>query len=277
LLEGDLRTYEIKTYPIVENGKVTGLTVYSRDITNQTKAEDLLKKQNEELIKINAELDRFVYSASHDLRAPLMSVKGLLNMIKLDPDKNNVENYLSLIEKSVVKLDSFISDIILYSRNARMDVMPKEIDFHELLQESIDSLKYMEGAASIRSTRKIEIKGAFYSDYSRLLIVFNNLISNAVRYRDAWKKDQYLRIDISSDIDKAVITFTDNGIGIQQEYIDKIFKMFFRANADSKGSGLGLYIVKGAIEKLGGTIQVQSKLGEGTTFTMEIPNRKPAS
>jgi PAS domain S-box-containing protein len=275
LHEGELCSYEIKTYPIVENGKVTGLTVYSRDITNQTKAEDLLKKQNEELIKINAELDRFVYSASHDLRAPLMSVKGLLNMIKLDPDRNNVENYLALIEKSVIKLDSFISDIILYSRNARMDVMPKEIDFHELLQESIDSLKYMDGAEAVRSIRKVEIKGPFYSDYSRLLIVFNNLISNAVRYRDAWKKDQYLRIDISSDTEKAVIAFSDNGIGIQQEYLDKIFKMFFRANADSKGSGLGLYIVKGAIEKLDGTIQVHSKLGEGTTFTMEIPNRKP--
>lgn len=274
LLDGNLCTYEIKTYPIVENGKVTGLTVYSRDITNQTKAEDLLKRQNEELIKINAELDRFVYSASHDLRAPLMSVKGLLNMIKLDPDKKNVENYLSLIEKSVTKLDSFISDIILYSRNARMDVMPKEIDFHELLQESIDSLKYMEGAEAVRSIRKVEINGPFFSDYSRLLIIFNNLISNAVRYRDPWKKDQYLKIEINSNVEKVMIAFTDNGIGIQQEYIDKIFKMFFRANADSKGSGLGLYIVKGAIEKLDGTIQVRSKLGEGTTFTIEIPNRK---
>ncbi|RAW01446.1 sensor histidine kinase [Pseudochryseolinea flava] len=273
-IEEELRTFEIKTYPIVENGKVTGLTVYSRDITNQTKAEDLLKRQNEELIKINAELDRFVYSASHDLRAPLMSVKGLLNMIKLDPDKKNQENYLALIEKSVTKLDSFISDIILYSRNSRMDIMPKEIDFHELLQESIDSLKYMEGAEAVRSIRKVEIKGAFYSDYSRLLIIFNNLISNAVRYRDAWKKDQFLKIEITADAQKAVIAFTDNGIGIQQEYLDKIFKMFFRANADSKGSGLGLYIVKGAIEKLEGSIQVQSKLGEGTTFSIEIPNRK---
>jgi PAS domain S-box-containing protein len=266
------RTNEIKIYPIVENGKVTGLTVYSRDITNQTKAEDLLKRQNEELIKINAELDRFVYSASHDLRAPLMSVKGLLNMIKLDPDKENVEHYLTLIEKSVGKLDNFISDIINYSRNARMDVMPKEIDFHELLQESIDALKFMEGAEHVKSLRKIEVHGAFYSDYSRLLIVFNNMISNAVRYRDTWKKESYLKIDIAANPEKATIIFSDNGIGIQQEYVDKIFKMFFRANADSKGSGLGLYIVKGAVEKLEGTIQVQSKLGEGTTFIIEVPN-----
>jgi PAS domain S-box-containing protein len=274
LIDKEWRAYEIKTYPILENAKVTGLTVYCRDITNQTRTEDLLKKQNEELIKINAELDRFVYSASHDLRAPLMSVKGLLNMIKLDPDKKNVENYLSLIDRSVQKLDHFISDIINYSRNSRMDLMPKEIDFQELVQESIDALKFMEGAEQVRSARNISMTSPFYSDYSRLLIIFNNIISNAVRYRDHWKSDSFLSVDIHGTAEKAVIIFTDNGVGIADEYVDKIFKMFFRANAESKGSGLGLYIVKSAIEKLNGTIQVRSRLGEGTTFTIEIPNLK---
>ena len=267
------RTYEIKTYPIVENGVVTGLTVYARDITNQTKAEGLLKTQNEELTKINAELDRFVYSASHDLRAPLMSVKGLINMIKLDPDKTNTVNYLQLIDQSVNKLDNFISDIIHYSRNARMEIMPKRINFQELLEESIDSLKFIEGAEKVRSEKKITVNAAFYSDYSRLLIIFNNIIANAVRYRDTWKEDSFLRIEITADKDSAHICFADNGIGIQEEYVDKIFKMFFRANADSKGSGLGLYIVKGAVEKLEGKIGVSSVLGEGTIFTIEIPNR----
>lgn len=269
------RTFEIKTYPIVENAKVTGLTVYSRDITNQTRTEDLLKRQNEELVKINAELDRFVYSASHDLRAPLMSVKGLLNMIKLDPDKKNVEHYLSLIDRSVQKLDHFISDIINYSRNSRMDVMPKEINFDDLLQESIDSLKFMDGAEDVQCIRKVSVKQPFYSDYSRLLIVFNNMISNAVRYRDVWKEQCYLEISVESDSQKALITFSDNGVGIAEEYLDKIFKMFFRANADSKGSGLGLYIVKGAVEKLNGSVDARSKLGEGTSFVLEIPNLGP--
>jgi len=271
-IEQDWRTFEIKTYPIVENGTVTGLTTFARDITNQTRTEDLLKRQNEELIKINAELDRFVYSASHDLRAPLMSIKGLLNMIKLDPDKQNTENYLNLIEKSINKLDTFISDIIHHSRNSRMDVMPKAIDFQELLQESIDSLKYMEGADKVRSIRNIKAEFPFFSDYSRVLIIFNNIISNAVRYRDVWKDDSYLQIDITTTRQKAIIHFHDNGVGIPDEYIDKVFKMFFRANADSKGSGLGLYIVKGVVEKLKGTIRVSSTLGEGTAFSIEIPN-----
>jgi signal transduction histidine kinase len=271
-LEKDPKIYEVKTFPIVENGVVCGLTLYSRDITSQTRAENLLKQQNEELTKINEELDRFVYSASHDLRAPLMSVKGLLNMINLDPDKKNVGHYLDLIQKSVSKLDNFILDIINYSRNARMEVIPKKIDFHELLKESIDSLKYMDGAEKVRSIKNLRIEAPFYSDYSRLLILFNNIISNAVRYRDRWKDDSYLRVDIETDPEKAIITFSDNGVGIAEEYLENVFKMFFRANADSKGSGLGLYIVKGVLEKLHGTIDVQSKIGQGTTFRIHVPN-----
>lgn len=271
-VDRDCRTYEIKTYPIVENGVVTGLTVYARDITNQTRTEDLLMNQNEELVKINAELDRFVYSASHDLRAPLMSVKGLLNMIKVDPDKANTEQYLHLIERSVNKLDNFISDIIHYSRNARMDIMPKLINFHELVDESIDALKFIEGAEKVNSSKSIKVTAPFYSDYSRLLIIFNNIIANALRYRDVWKENSFLKIEIVANEDAAMIHFSDNGIGIPEEYVDKVFKMFFRASADSKGSGLGLYIVKGAVEKLNGKIRVDSTLGEGTSFTIEIPN-----
>jgi signal transduction histidine kinase len=153
-----------------------------------------------------------------------------------------------------------------------MDVMGKEIEFHALVQESIDSLKFMEGAEAVRSIRSIRMDTPFYSDYSRLLIVFNNIISNAVRYRDHWKDDSFLQIDIHAKGKEATITFSDNGVGIAEEYIDKVFKMFFRANADSKGSGLGLYIVKSAVEKLQGSIEVASKLGEGTTFTITIPN-----
>jgi PAS domain S-box-containing protein len=272
-LEKELKTYEIKTYPIVENGIVTGLTIYSRDITLQKKTEDLLKEQNQELTKINSELDRFVYSASHDLRAPLMSVKGLLNMIKVDPEKSNTNQYLQLIETSVDKLDHFITEIIHYSRNSRMEIIPKAIDFKSIVEESIQSLKYMDQADQVESVINIHSKQDFYSDAGRLLIIFNNIISNSVRYRDKWK-ESFVRIDITTDKDRAIIRISDNGIGIADEFKDKIFKMFFRATADSKGSGLGLYIVKSTVEKLDGTIHLSSKLGEGTSFEIEIPNLK---
>lgn len=105
------------------------------------------------------------------------------------------------------------------------------------------------------------------------MIVFNNILSNAVRYRDPWKEDSFIHIQIESGYTQAKIKFTDNGIGIGEEYLDKVFKMFFRASADSKGSGLGLYIVRGAVEKLGGTISVTSQLGSGTTFEIILPNK----
>ncbi len=272
VIDKEAKVFEVKTFPIVENGVVSGLTIYARDVTSQTRAENLLKQQNEELTKINEELDRFVYSASHDLRAPLMSVKGLLNMIKLDPEKENTDHYLSLIEASVAKLDNFILDIINYSRNARMETIPKEINFSELLRESIESLKYMEGAGEVKSIHNLNVTYPFYSDYSRLLILFNNIISNAVRYRDRWKTDSFLKIDIQTTEESALIVFSDNGVGIPEEYLDNIFKMFFRASADSKGSGLGLYIVKGVLEKLDGTIEVDSKVGRGTVFKIRVPN-----
>ena len=274
-VNNEKRIYEIKVYPIRGEGKVTGLTMLARDITKIKEAEEQLTTQNEELTKINSELDRFVYSASHDLRAPLRSVKGLLNMIKLDQDKSNTEKYLSLIENSINKLDLFISDIVHHSRNSRMDIMPKEIDFTALIGDSIESLKYMDDADKVRSHIHVNAPHKFYSDASRLLIIFNNIISNAVSYRDK-EKDSFIQIDVTVDDAKVTLKFTDNGIGIAEEFQEKIFKMFFRATADSKGSGLGLYIVKGVIDKLRGNISVQSTLHKGTEITVELPSLEQA-
>jgi signal transduction histidine kinase len=201
-----------------------------------------------------------------------MSIKGLINMVKRDVDPDNTQKYLDLMETSVNKLDTFISDIIHHSRNSRMELLVKEIDFEELLNESIASLKYMEGADKVESIRTLRIKSPFFSDQSRLLIIFNNIIANAVRYRDIWKRNSFIEIDIETNSSEVLIRFSDNGIGIGQEYLDKVFKMFFRASPESKGSGLGLYIVKSVIEKLQGSIRVQSELGVGTTFLVRIPN-----
>ncbi len=272
-LGGIIRTYEIKTYPIVEDSIVTGLTIYSRDITQYYEAEHLLKTKNEELIKINEELDRFVYSASHDMRAPLMSIKGLTNIMKKESGGENLTQYLNLIDKSINKLDLFITDITNYSRNSRLEIETSRIDLEALVNESIESLKYMEEADKVPISIHVRSVTDFYSDARRVSVVFNNIVSNAIRYYNSWKKS-YLRIEILVDERQAVVSFEDNGIGIADEFQDRVFKMFFRASFESKGSGLGLYIVKNTVDKLGGKISVQSKLGEGTTFTIVLPNRK---
>jgi signal transduction histidine kinase len=103
--------------------------------------------------------------------------------------------------------------------------------------------------------------------------VFNNLISNAIRYSDPYKKQSFVRIGITTTVDQAHITVEDNGIGIEQEHIEKVFNMFYRATESKSGSGLGLYIVKETLDMLGGKIQVSSTMGKGTTFTLTIPNK----
>ena len=275
LVNGEKKIYELKIYPIRDDGKVTGLTMVARDVTKVKEAEEQLRYQNEELTKINSELDRFVYSASHDLRAPLRSVKGLLNMVKMDENSANTEKYLELIAKSIDKLDGFITDIVHHSRNSRLEILPKEINFSDVINNSIESLKFMEDANKVKSSITIDAPHKFYSDDSRLSIIFNNIISNAVSYRDK-NKESYLKIDVRVLPQKAIIQFSDNGIGVAPEYQQKIFKMFFRASSDSKGSGLGLYIVKAVLDKLNGKIQLNSEVGVGSTFIIEIPSLEPA-
>lgn len=242
------------------------------DISDLKRSKLLLHEKNDELKKINAELDRFVYSASHDLRAPLASLLGLVNVAMLENSSPKLNNYLELMRGSVNKLDDLISDIIHFSRNARLDITPEPVHFENLAQETFDHLKYLPTAGSIETSVSIEPYTNFYSDPKRLRILFNNLVSNAFRYHDLSKDTPFIKIQVCFKQDQAVITVTDNGKGIHPDHVDDIFEMFFRATEDSQGSGLGLYIVKETVEKLQGTIQVDSKVREGTTFTLHIPN-----
>ena len=242
------------------------------DISDLKRSKMLLHEKNDELKKINAELDRFVYSASHDLRAPLTSLLGLVNVTMLENNNPKLSNYLELMKGSVNKLDDLISDIIHFSRNARLDINPEPVHFENLAQETFDHLKYLPSAGSITTKVNIEPYKNFYSDPKRLRILFNNLVSNAFRYHDLSKETPYIKIQVSFDHEHAIVTVTDNGKGIHPDHVDNIFEMFFRATEDSQGSGLGLYIVKETIDKLQGSINVHSVVREGTTFTVKIPN-----
>jgi len=242
------------------------------DISDLKRSKVLLHEKNDELKKINAELDRFVYSASHDLRAPLTSLLGLVNVAILENNNLKINGYLELMKGSVNKLDDLISDIIHFSRNARLDVIPEPVHFENLAQETFDNLKYLPTAGSIKVNVSIEPYKKFYSDPKRLRILFNNLVSNSFRYHDLSKDIPFIKILVSFDGNNASIKVSDNGKGVHPEHLEHIFDMFYRATDDSQGSGLGLYIVKETVEKLQGNIQVQSVPREGTTFTLVIPN-----
>ena len=242
------------------------------DISDIKKSKFLLSEKNDELKKINAELDRFVYSASHDLRAPLTSLLGLVNIAQLEDNNEKVAGYLEKMKISVSKLDALISDIINVSRNARLGLIAEQVDFKDLAEETIEHLKYLPSANCVKTEISVQSDQPFYSDPKRIRVLMSNLISNAYRYHDPRKEEPYIGISVEVKDDQAQVVIRDNGKGIDPEHIERIFEMFFRATADTEGSGLGLYIVKETVEKLNGTIKVDSNLGQGSTFKISLPN-----
>jgi signal transduction histidine kinase len=233
-----------------------------------------LQQSNDELKKSNKELDSFVYSVSHDLRAPLSSmlgVVGLCEMREMDPfmGKN-----ISLLKSSIKKLDGFIMDILDYSRNARLEMILQEIHFDEMLTDISGNLKFMgsDNQRNVDIRLAVQNGVAFYSDKSRLSIILNNLISNSIRYQNPEIADPFVEIRIEVSSTGADILVRDNGIGIDKDNQGKVFNMFYRVSNKSAGSGLGLYIVKEAVEKLNGAIMLSSQPGKGTEFSIWIPN-----
>ena len=241
------------------------------DITSLKLQEEDLRHKNTELEKTNYELDRFVYSASHDLKAPLSSVLGLINLSKSETKEPNLMLYLDMMASSIVKLDKFIKDLIHFSRNTRKDVFISRVDFEKVISEGVDDLRYMEDADKVRLEKNID-PAVFWSDENRIGTIFNNLISNSVKYHNFSNDDPWIKINVRFHNEKAVIEVKDNGIGIDAGHLDKIFDMFYRATEQSQGSGLGLYIVKEMVRKVNGTIRVESEKGKGTTFIIELPD-----
>ncbi|MDH5366857.1 MAG: ATP-binding protein [Cyclobacteriaceae bacterium] len=229
-----------------------------------------VKERTEKLEKSNKELDRFVYSASHDLSAPLKSIVGLLNLAKMDYD-SEASFYLNKIGNSILKLEDVIKNLIQFSRNSMQEVKVEEIDFHEMKKELQEDLIY---SASNKDTIEFtsEVIGdiSLVTDPVRLKVILSNFISNALKYR---KENDTCKIYLCvyKEGDTIVVSVEDNGIGIENEYLDKIFDMFFRGSSTSDGSGLGLFIVKEAVEKLNATIDVTSTVGEGTKFSVLFP------
>lgn len=236
-----------------------------------------LRYQNDELFKINQELDSIVYSVSHNLRAPLLSVLGILNLAKTEehPRHTVFDSYLKMMESSVRRLDDTLQEILDYSRNARLEVSAKQISFKTLIQNCIEDLKYITGFEQIKFETEIEgDEVLFFSDPYRINMIFTNLLSNAIKYRDSTKAQSIIWVSVTITEEAASILFQDNGIGISENLISEIFNMFYRGTEKSNGAGLGLYIVKETIGKLKGEINVTSKFSEGSTFRVSIPNKK---
>lgn len=232
-----------------------------------------LKLKNEELQKANDELNKFVYSVSHDLRSPLTSILGIINVTKLNPELRVADIYFDMIEGRITKLDNFIKNIIDYYKNARVEELIDKVDLKNFITEIWDNLKVESKPINFELT--VNQTSMFSNEIVRLEIIFKNLISNAIKYQNPSEKNKSIKINADIDEKTAHILLSDNGIGIESEYIESIFNLFFRTN-DSlhvEGSGIGLHLVKDAVTKIGGKIEVSSKVGIGTSFEIVIPNK----
>jgi len=271
---GNYRIMSDRGFFFIDSGIDKGLRMLGimEDITAEKEAELALIEKNEALTKTNQELDRFVYSASHDLRAPIASLLGLIKVARLEKSIESIDLLLKLQEKSLIKLDTFIRDIVDHSRNARMPLAADRIDCEKLINGIFEQFHFLESLPQI--TKRVTVNQAypFKSDSKRIEIILNNLISNAIKYADLNKPQPTITIDVEISKEQAVMTIADNGEGIAPHLKNKIFNMFFRASEKSNGSGLGLYIVNEVLEKLNGRIDVQSEFGAGSSFTVYIPN-----
>lgn len=261
---GNLIPVMIYGVPVSLNDKVIAIYGIYVDIRASKKVEEELKIRNEEL-------DNFVYKVSHDLRSPLSSTLGLVHLANLEENDDNLRQYIELIGDRITQLDRFIGDVLSHSKNLKVELSHSKIDFKEIIEEKFSELDYLHGASMMG--KKINTKGKeFYGDKWRISEVFRNLISNAIKYMNQGVDNAFVNVDINVTPKKATIIFSDNGIGISSSTLPKIFDMFYRATEVSEGSGIGLYIVKNAIIKMGGQIKLESEPDKGTTFKITLPN-----
>lgn len=255
-------------------------TAQSQLLEMNTNLEALVKKRTTKLkrtvMKLNktvAELDRFVYSASHDLSAPLKSVLGLLNIAKIDPNKNRISQCLMYIENSIYKLEDVIKSLISYSRNSRLEVKKEPFFLGKLVNEIIGELAFLPSAKSIEFIVEISDSLQIITDRQRLGIVLHNLINNSIKYTDTEKSNSKVVVAFDDDEKNYIVKLSDNGIGIDKHQLKKIFKMFYRGTEKSQGSGLGLFISKETVATIGGKIKVNSIVGEKTEFSLLLPKK----
>ena len=254
-----------------ENGMPQDMVGSIIDITERKETERKIIHQNELLAKANEELDRFVYSASHDLRAPLSSILGLVNLAGKTNSADELHTYLDMIKSRVDKLEVFIKEIIAYSRNARLELDNQPFNLKLVVMQVLENLSHMPGADKLDVKINCPDNLVINADVKRLQVVLNNLLANAIKYADFEKETPFINFSVDRLSDVWGIKISDNGVGIKQEYIDKIFNMFFRASDKSDGSGLGLYITKETLVKMGGTIKAESVHGEGSSFRITLP------
>jgi signal transduction histidine kinase len=247
------------------------------------KANDLLERQvqqrtselsasNRALMQTKIELDTFLYRASHDLKGPLCSLQGLLQLVQMESSSTQIEHYMEMMQRSSQKLNLVLDRLLTYSYNVSSNLMRESIKFDSLLEDTLQSCQNTKGWERVTIQTHVEGTSPFYSDSGRIRSILVNLVQNGITFQNFSTSSPQLTIRIQYDIRQATFTIHDNGIGICPKHIERGFPMFTKYSLQSTGPGLGLYIVSKIIQKLGGCMDIQSQEFEGTTVTVKIPN-----
>ena len=265
-LKKGLKTYfDVHVSYASQHDVMYGTVLKLHDITKN-------KKKEKELIHTNKQLDQVIYKTTHDLKAPIMSALGLINLAEKAPVEQR-EEYLTLIKRSLLKLNSFIEEMNNFFRNEKLALQRERISMRTLIHDEINDLKNLYHADKVKIEVKVDEVSDFFSDLVRVKTVFTNILTNAIKYADPGKTDPFIKVTAKVGAEFCEIAVTDNGIGIDTEHLEKIFDLFHRATSAAQGTGIGLFIVKDTIERLDGKIEVQSEIGKGTTFRIQIPNQ----
>ena len=262
-LYGNVRFMLNNNIGIVEQGHLMRTWGVQTDITDR-------KKTEKELVETNQELDTFFYKASHDLKGPLASVMGIVNLARLENKDGLIDKYFDMVDTSIRRLDRTLLDLIDLARTRKGASKLSVINVKGLVDEILHSLKHLPDYDHINFEIKIDQKVEITSDKVLILTVFQNLIHNAINYCN--HQSPWIRVKVEETDRGIEIEVADNGKGIPEPVKNRVFEMFYRGHPDSNGSGLGLFIVKNALEKIKGKIRFVSEPGNGTVFYVSIPN-----
>lgn len=232
-----------------------------------------LREKNAALTEANAQLEKFIYSASHDLRAPIVSMKGIVQLARMDLTDDKSGHYLGLMDKSLMKLDGFVQNIIHYYQNMKSEEANQVIDLDSFIDDMISQYRHYEDADKLTISKNIVSNGVFQSDIYRLKIIVGNLLANGIKHQDENKDQREIVIDVVQNTEKMIMKISDNGVGFEPEVLNAVMEMFSSNSQKSPGTGVGLYLVREATTKLGGKVQLQSERGVFSRFIIEIPNK----
>lgn len=218
----------------------------------------------------NNELDSFFYRISHDLKGPIASILGLQQLVKHENFSVEAMAYFNMYHEQFSRINMIVTDLINLTELNNYHESKSLIDFKALVNSCIGSLSYLENYNRVKFIINIEKKMHFISERVIINAILQNLIENAVKYMKP-DIEGVVNINIKKEESSLLISIQDNGLGIPEKYHEKIFSMFFRATNKSQGTGLGLYILKRAVERIKGTVTLQSEEGVGSCFMVNVP------